>query len=332
VFSDATLATFVDIADLVIDLAVEDSEASAGKLRVRKARKVRHLLGWRNYKIDLERRTFNYHSVPPSTEGETPNEVSSTDGDGAMDEVGQEDLTYDRGRFAEQKGVNMSCAGPYCTFGGRAIMERERLAIFAETMNTFARKYSNDLKAIAHGIKGGSKRSKAHSEEMLRSIDQQIEQMNKIGRLILNENSIHPSISGSNLDEVIQRALVDSTIPTNVGVMREPNGSMSVRMDPYLVMRALTGVVEAAIDEMPNGGSLAIKDYRDADMAVIEVSNNAGGNWNDNLSAVFEPRNGWSPAGLGLIVARKFVEAHGGQLRIHGQRGKGTTFTVRLPM
>jgi len=212
-------------------------------------------------------------------------------------------------------------------------MERERLAIFAEIMSTFARKYSNDLQVIAHAIATKAKRDDTtDSAETLKDIGEQIEKMDKISKLILEENRIHPNVCNVSLDEVIQKALAASSIPTNVRVVREPNGSVTLPMDASLVTRALAGIMEAAIDEMPDGGSVSIKDHREEDMAIIEVRNTGAGNWNDDLFAIFEPRNGWNPSGLGLLVARKFVEVHGGQLRISGERGKGTTFTVRLPL
>ena len=335
VFSEATLATFLDVADLVIDLAVEDNESSAGKLRVRKARKVRHLLGWRNYKIDLERRTFHYQSVPSTASDEVSDafELSPGNDGHGIDDMAGESLTNDRSRFNEPKGLSVSCEGPYCTFGGRAIMERERLAIFAEIMSTFARKYSDDLQVIARAIeKRQKKQASTDSTETLRDIGERVEKMDKICKLILEENRIQPNVCNASLDEVIQKALAASLIPTNVRVVREPNGSITLPMDASLVTRALAGVMEAAMDEMPDGGSVSIKDRREGDMAIIEVRNTGPGNWSDDLFPIFEPRNGWNPSGLGLLVARKFVEVHGGQLRIGGERGKGTTFTLRLPM
>jgi len=104
-------------------------------------------------------------------------------------------------------------------------------------------------------------------------------------------------------------------------------------MDPALIIRALGGVIEAAIHDMPNGGSLWVKDSKEGDRAVVVVRNSGYGSWDNDLSVIFDPdgaRN--SLTGLGLIIARKFIEAHGGQLHIDGEQGKGTTFTISIPI
>jgi signal transduction histidine kinase len=57
------------------------------------------------------------------------------------------------------------------------------------------------------------------------------------------------------------------------------------------------------------------------------------------LSEVFEPfrrlaagKQSGSGTGLGLFVVRRIVEAHGGQVRVESEQGRGSTFVVRLPL
>ena len=331
-FTEATMATFADIADIVIDLAVEENESSAGKLRVRKARNVRHYLGWRNYKIDFERRTFQYDSLPLQEPQEVRDDAPIIAPKGFAIDASQDDLASDDRRFAERKAsMNVPCEGSYCTFGGRAITERERLAIFAETVNALGRKYQEALHLMEQALATKHERgTDPHSDELLKGISDQITSMDRLFKLVQSNNKIHPSIRQSSLGEVIQRALTDSIVPTNVTVEREPNGSLEIRMDPALVARALSGVIEAAVQEMPRGGALSIRDYKEGDMAVIAVRSSGLGNWSNDL---FELGDMWnSSAGLGLVVAHKFIEAHGGQVHIKSEQGKGTTFTVRLPI
>ena len=332
-FTETTIASFADIADLVIDLAVEDGESSAGKLRVHKARNARHYLGWRNYKVDIERRTFQYDVLPSLSPDEpTDEDLLSTPRSPPM-ETPRGDVTYERG-FTEKStekntALSVSCAGPYCTFGGRAITERERLAIFTETFSVIGKKYQDSLELISQAIK---QRGSPDSDQLLKGVSEQVERMERLRKLMHENATIHPSIRRSSVDGVVQRALTDSIIPTSVGVVREPDGSMEIQMDPALVARALSGVIEAAVYDMPNGGSLSIRDCKQGDMAVIVVKSSGLGNWDNELSSIFEPGDSRNPlAGLGLVIARKFIEAHGGQLHIEGEAGKGTTFTVRLP-
>ena len=334
-FTEATIATFADIADLVIDLAVEDNETSAGKLRVRKARNVRELLGWRKYRIDFDRRTFLSASLPSTGPGETADDVLLSTPDSLPRNQNHPDLENGSQRFAEsERAPTISCPGPYCTFGGRAITERERLAIFAESMSVLGLKYQDTLRRVAQSLATQIKTGrKSNSNGLLKDVNEVISRTERAVKMVQTQTRVHPSTRRASIDEVIERALTESPVPSSVGVVREPDGSMEVQMDTALVTRAITCVIEAAIYDMPQGGILSIKDYRQGDMAAIQLTSNGLGNWTDDLASLYEPEALQDPLrSLGLVVARTFVEAHGGKLSIHSDRGKGTTFTIRLPI
>jgi archaellum biogenesis ATPase FlaH len=59
-FSERTLATYVDIADVVLELAINDDVGSTSKLRLRKARDVKHVNSWFLYEIDFDRHTLRF--------------------------------------------------------------------------------------------------------------------------------------------------------------------------------------------------------------------------------------------------------------------------------
>jgi signal transduction histidine kinase len=99
-----------------------------------------------------------------------------------------------------------------------------------------------------------------------------------------------------------------------------------------MTVRALSGVIEAAVQEMPYGGFLSITNSEEQDASVIVVKDNGMGKWKDDLSGIFNPEDQSSPvAGLGLVVSRRFIESMKGQLRIESEKGKGSSFTIRLP-
>jgi signal transduction histidine kinase len=103
--------------------------------------------------------------------------------------------------------------------------------------------------------------------------------------------------------------------------------------DRTMLQRALTNVVENAIQAMPDGGRLVI-DLRGAgDRVVVTVSDTGVGMDADALGRAFEPyfstKTGGS--GLGLANARRTLELQGGTIQLTSTPGQGTSVTITLP-
>ena len=72
---------------------------------------------------------------------------------------------------------------------------------------------------------------------------------------------------------------------------------------------------------------------RDNANVIISFIETGGGMSAENLSHVFEPyfTTKISGTGLGLLIVRRIVREHGGELSIQSNEGKGLTLTIRLP-
>jgi signal transduction histidine kinase len=88
------------------------------------------------------------------------------------------------------------------------------------------------------------------------------------------------------------------------------------------------------MEAMKDGGSLAVT--IESSDANVEVSfcDTGGGIPAADLARIFEPyrtTKGSSGNGLGLLICRRIVRAHGGEIDVESKEGVGTRFTVRLP-
>jgi signal transduction histidine kinase len=108
--------------------------------------------------------------------------------------------------------------------------------------------------------------------------------------------------------------------------------------DPDMLRQIVGNVLSNAIKFSPPGGDVRIKGESRDGQAVLTVSDRGRGIAPDEREKIFEPyyraRNsrGVHGAGIGLYVARKFVEHHRGTIRIDGALGAGTLVTIRLPV
>lgn len=134
-------------------------------------------------------------------------------------------------------------------------------------------------------------------------------------------------------------ALVDEVLsvappPTGVELGRRlPPGLPSIRADRPQLRQVLLNLVSNAYDAMPEGGLLVIEADQDGDAVRFTVSDTGGGIPDDALPHLFEPffTTKAKGIGLGLSVAHRIVEAHGGSLEAATRPGTGASFTMTLP-
>jgi two-component system, sporulation sensor kinase E len=84
---------------------------------------------------------------------------------------------------------------------------------------------------------------------------------------------------------------------------------------------------------MKHRGILHIRTDMDATHVTVSFTDTGGGISAENLSRVFEPyfTTKTSGSGLGLLIVRRIVREHGGEMAIESSEGKGLTVTIRLP-
>jgi PAS domain S-box-containing protein len=120
----------------------------------------------------------------------------------------------------------------------------------------------------------------------------------------------------------------------------EPESAPLVEADLALLQQALHNLVENAIKYTPNGGKVEVRIHSDQDQIRFAISDTGIG-----IAPVDQPRlfekfyrgaqreakkqNG---SGLGLAIVKSIAERHGGQVWVESQLGKGSTFTLEIPL
>jgi signal transduction histidine kinase len=99
--------------------------------------------------------------------------------------------------------------------------------------------------------------------------------------------------------------------------------------------QVFTGLIENALDAMPNGGTLRLRTRLQGDAAMVEVWDSGSGIPPELKTRIFEPffttKAPGSGLGLGLDTAQRIVNKHSGNLRVESRPG-ATCFQVRLPL
>ena len=153
------------------------------------------------------------------------------------------------------------------------------------------------------------------------------------------------------LPELLERALelyVDQVDDKRVELVREYARDVpSIQGDKDALYRVFVNLVANALDAMPNGGRLTVRAgwavtgdpmpsarWRPANRVKVEVEDTGVGIEPSDTDRIFNPfyttrDNG---TGLGLALAHKVVQDHGGVISFKSARGRGTTFTIVLAL
>ncbi|HYA24352.1 MAG TPA: ATP-binding protein [Terriglobales bacterium] len=111
-----------------------------------------------------------------------------------------------------------------------------------------------------------------------------------------------------------------------------------LQCDPAQVEQVFLALIMNAIDAMPHGGNLWLETRmnRNGDGVEIEIRDDGTGISSDLLSHLFEPfqttKEPGRGVGLGLAVSRSIIDRHHGRIEVQSDLGKGTTFTITLPV
>lgn len=112
-----------------------------------------------------------------------------------------------------------------------------------------------------------------------------------------------------------------------------------VRADELQLYRAIQEVVTNAIQYTPESGRVTIKTFQRDTYGVLEVQDTGSGIRPEVMPHLFErfyhfslPGSGLDRLGLGLPIAKKIIDKHGGSIDVISTPGKGSTVTIAIPL
>jgi len=143
------------------------------------------------------------------------------------------------------------------------------------------------------------------------------------------------AVTVSALADAVERVVAPELKPRGVTLRRELDYEGEMVLDVDRLTRALLNFVGNALDAMPSGGILTLASRREGSRIELIVSDTGVGIPQELQPRLFEPffTHG-KPRGLGLgmSIARKIVEEHGGEVRLVSGPDRGTRVTLSMPV
>jgi len=172
--------------------------------------------------------------------------------------------------------------------------------------------------------------------DLLSTLNDQIHYMNKIVSDLQDyARPVGVDPVETNLLELVNSIVSDVRAPSKVEVTVDCHHcSSTLKLDTALLRRVLTNLILNAVQAMPNGGKLTIIAKRTQESIILSVQDTGTGISAENMGRVFKPffTTKAQGQGLGLAVCKRLVEAMGGSILVKSEQGKGSTFTVSLPI
>ncbi len=146
-----------------------------------------------------------------------------------------------------------------------------------------------------------------------------------------------PQLQAENVNTIVDetvRFLAPEIQDRDIVVEQELRSDLPLlQLDRDQMKQAFYNVIKNSLEAMKRPGILRIRTDMDGTHVHISFTDTGGGISAENLSHVFEPyfTTKSSGTGLGLLIVRRIVREHGGELLIQSSEGKGLTLTIRLP-
>jgi signal transduction histidine kinase len=118
-----------------------------------------------------------------------------------------------------------------------------------------------------------------------------------------------------------------------------PSEPVILKADEGKIESVISNLVNNAVKFTPENGTVNISVYLQHDQLCISVTDTGLGIPKESLPRVFDrfyrvyrPGVQISGTGLGLAIVKEYVEMHGGRIEVESEEGKGSKFTVILPL
>jgi len=177
--------------------------------------------------------------------------------------------------------------------------------------------------------------------ELQQSIDIARSEVNRLDSIVTQFlRAIRPSrpqLRPESLNTIIEEAVrffTPEIQDRDITVKQELRSDLPLlQLDRDQMKQAFYNVIKNSLEAMKRHGTLHIRTDMDDTNVIVSFVDTGSGMSAGNLSRVFEPYFTTKPSGtgLGLLIVRRIVREHGGELSIESNEGEGLTLTIRLP-
>jgi PAS domain S-box-containing protein len=218
------------------------------------------------------------------------------------------------------------------------VIKTERYAAIGELAGMIGHDLRNPLTGIknaAYYLKRKSRSMDTKEREMCEIIDKSVDYANKIvDNLLEYSREISIEIEECSPKSLIDYILLMIQIPDRIKILDKTKDEPTIWVDATKMERVFANIIKNAIDAMPEKGTLEIESSQVGENVEFIFSDTGTGMTEQTMSKIFMPLFTTKAQGMGfgLAICKRIIGAHGGKITVESSLGKGTKFTVTLPI
>jgi signal transduction histidine kinase len=227
------------------------------------------------------------------------------------------------------------------------LIQSEKLSSLGQLAASIAHEVNNPLSGVLTYTQLLTKRinsdkfSKESALDYLAKMESELTRSTGLVRNLLDfARQSAPVLVETDLNDIVNRVLeltAHSAKLAKVEVIKELDSSLpKLTADPNQLQQVCTNLVLNAIQAMLQGGKLTLRTSLEKDQLKLEVKDTGYGISTENMRKLFTPffstKKEVKGVGLGLAISYGIIQRHRGKIDVQSIEGKGTTFTVYLPV
>ena len=179
-----------------------------------------------------------------------------------------------------------------------------------------------------------------HLQEMIAQIIEATRGLEKLVTSVLEFSKplqINPKTV--NLSDLLHQTVkwmkIDPASFSNIRyILHIPKEAIFAPIDPDAMKRCFLNLIVNALQAMPKGGEVMISLLKNESCCIVSISDTGIGMDEELLKTLFTPHFTTKKGGngLGLVESQKIVKAHFGSIQVRSIKGKGSTFSINLPL
>lgn len=247
----------------------------------------------------------------------------------------------------------LTILGIYITSINYMMRQKKIADVKTDFINNMSHEFKTPLATISVATDSLANDKIATNPEKVKYYSQLIKQenlrMKKQVENVLNMSKLERNEVQLFLKETNVRELISKIMESFQLIVDERNGTLTkdfqatkfnVKIDEFHISNTLVNLLDNANKYSPEKPEIQVKTRNEGNWYVIEISDKGMGMESHNKSKIFEKFfreetgniHNVKGQGLGLSYVKKIVELHKGQISVESQKGKGSTFIIKLPL